>query len=100
MTDAEVARAVASDPDAGPPTDADFWAEARLVEPPPQRRVSIRLDADVLDSFKSLGGGWQSRVNMILRGYMERHRDAVEAARAGRQAPAEPAGETSGEPER
>ncbi len=98
MTDDEIRRAIAEDPDAAPEWTAEDWEQATLVEGPPQRRVSIRLDADVLDWFKSLGGDWQSRINMILRGYMERHRDAVEAARAGRKAPAEPAAQP-GEPE-
>jgi uncharacterized protein (DUF4415 family) len=82
MTDVEVARAVASDPDTGPPTDAAFWATARAVPAPLKQPISIRIDKDVLDWFRALGPGWQSRINMILRGYMERHRQAVEAARA------------------
>lgn len=99
MTD-EIRRAIAEDPDAVPEWTAEDREQATMVEGPPRRRVSIRLDAEVLDWFRSLGGGWRSRVDMILRGSMERHRDAVGGARAGRRAPAEPAGEPSGEPER
>ncbi|WP_375413917.1 BrnA antitoxin family protein [uncultured Bradyrhizobium sp.] len=29
--------------------------------------VTIRLDADVLDSYRALGAGWQTRINADLR---------------------------------
>jgi uncharacterized protein (DUF4415 family) len=29
--------------------------------------ISLRVDADVLDAFKSTGEGWQTRMNGILR---------------------------------
>jgi uncharacterized protein (DUF4415 family) len=33
----------------------------------PKRQVTLRLDGDVLDSFRETGPGWQSRINEILR---------------------------------
>ena len=33
--------------------------------------ISLRLDADVLDWFKSQGAGYQTRINAVLRAYME-----------------------------
>ena len=33
----------------------------------PKRAVSLRLDPDVLDYYKSMGGGWQGRINEVLR---------------------------------
>lgn len=33
----------------------------------PRKLVSIRLDQDVLDKFKSSGKGWQTRINETLR---------------------------------
>ena len=36
----------------------------------PKKPISIRLSADVLEYFKSTGGGWQTRVDDILREYM------------------------------
>lgn len=33
----------------------------------PRKLVSIRLDQDVLEKFKSTGKGWQSRINAELR---------------------------------
>ena len=38
----------------------------------PKRKVpvSLRLDRDVVDWFKSRGRGYQSRINAVLRSYM------------------------------
>ena len=47
------------------------WDNARLVIPEPKRAVSLRLDADVLDFFKAQGKGYQTRMNAVLRAYME-----------------------------
>ena len=35
--------------------------------------TAIRLDADLLDTFKSTGKGWQTRVNAALRQYVTEH---------------------------
>jgi uncharacterized protein (DUF4415 family) len=32
-----------------------------------EEAISLRVDADVLDAFKSTGDGWQTRMNGILR---------------------------------
>lgn len=33
----------------------------------PKKQVTLRLDQDVIDKFKSDGQGWQSRINDALR---------------------------------
>lgn len=33
----------------------------------PKRRISLRLDPDVIDAFKATGKGWQGRINDALR---------------------------------
>ncbi len=38
------------------------------------RQVTMRFDADILDYFKSQGRGWQSRMNAVLRGFVEREK--------------------------
>lgn len=38
---------------------------------PAKRQVTLRIDADVLAWFKSRGKGYQSRINALLRAYME-----------------------------
>lgn len=74
MTEEEIAAAIASDPDAAPEWTDEDWANATVHLPPPKKAISIRIDTEVLDWFKSLGPGYQTRINMILRGYMDRHR--------------------------
>ena len=39
-----------------------------------KRRITLRLDADVLDWFKSGGQGYQTRINAILRAFMQARR--------------------------
>ncbi len=34
---------------------------------PVKQQVTLRLDQDVLDSFRATGAGWQSRINAALR---------------------------------
>lgn len=69
LTDEEIAKAVANDPDAVP-LDVD-WSDAVLVLPPKKKAISIRVDEDVLDFFKREGDGYQRRINAVLRSYMQ-----------------------------
>ncbi len=55
-----------------PELDADFFRRATLHIPNKQS-VTLRLDADVLEWFKDQGTGYQTRINKLLRGYMETH---------------------------
>jgi uncharacterized protein (DUF4415 family) len=72
LSDKEIAEAIRNDPDAVP---LDFdWSKAVLVEPPPKKPISIRLDEDVLGFFKRAGAGYQRRINQVLRSYMEQRR--------------------------
>ena len=38
---------------------------------PSKQAISVRIDRDVLDFFKSQGRGYQTRINAVLRSYME-----------------------------
>jgi len=38
--------------------------------------VTIRLDVDMLEWFKSAGPGYQTRINQVLREYMDAQRAA------------------------
>jgi uncharacterized protein (DUF4415 family) len=73
MSEKEIMRAAKSDPDAQP-TDLEFWKDARIVLPAGKHPVTLRLDRDVLDWFKAQGRRYQSRMNAVLRSYMEGHR--------------------------
>jgi uncharacterized protein (DUF4415 family) len=69
LTDEDIAKAVANDPDAVP-IDID-WSDAVLVIPAKKKAISIRVDEDVLDFFKKEGDGYQRRINAVLRSYMQ-----------------------------
>lgn len=40
----------------------------------PKAQVTLRLDAEVLDHFKSSGAGWQTRINAVLRRVVSKSR--------------------------
>ncbi|MBF0858157.1 BrnA antitoxin family protein [Gluconobacter sp. LMG 31484] len=81
--DARINQGIALDSDNPELTEADFQAmrpaaevapalaKARRVRGPQKaatkRSVSLRLDQDVLEKFKSTGPGWQTRINEALR---------------------------------
>lgn len=55
--------------------DEDFWMNARVVYPEgPKKQLTIRLDPDIVAFFKTQGRGYQSRINAVLRSYVEAHR--------------------------
>ncbi len=46
------------------------------LKPVPRKaQLTIRLDHDVLDWYKSQGRGYQTRINTLLRAYMEAHKE-------------------------
>ena len=59
--------------------DEEFWQIAQLVIPAEvnKERITIRVDADVLDWLRRKGRGYQSRINTILRAFMktEKHHE-------------------------
>jgi uncharacterized protein (DUF4415 family) len=54
-----------------PEQDEDFWANATVEMPQPKKGINIRIDADVLVWFKQFGKGYQTRMNAVLRSFME-----------------------------
>jgi uncharacterized protein (DUF4415 family) len=52
----------------------DFWRNARVVMPTGKKSVHLRVDADVLAWFKAQGRGYLTRMNAVLRSYMEAHK--------------------------
>ena len=52
--------------------DAAFWENARVVMPPPGKSsIHLRVDSDVLQWFREQGRGHLSRMNSVLRSFME-----------------------------
>lgn len=52
------------------------WSRAEIVIPEPKQAISLRVDADVLDFFRAQGKGYQTRMNAVLRAYMEAQKAA------------------------
>ena len=53
-----------------PELDDEFFKKA-VWRLPGKQPVTIRIDTDVLEWFKSQGKGYQTRINQLLRRYME-----------------------------
>ncbi len=75
LTEPRIDEAARADADALP-TDAAFWRDAKLVMPERKVPVSLRIDRDVVDWFKAHGRGYQSRINAVLRSYMNARKKA------------------------
>ena len=40
---------------------------------PRKKQLTLRVDSDVVDWYKKQGRGYQTRINTLLRAYMEEH---------------------------
>jgi uncharacterized protein (DUF4415 family) len=69
MTDDDIAKAVADDPNA-PPLDVD-WDKASIVIPPGKDIITLRLDRDLLDYLRAQGKGYQTLINQVLRAWYD-----------------------------
>lgn len=75
-------QAVADKPDVDidyrdiPALSPEFWATHRPVRSEPKAQVTLRIDRDLLDYFKSGGTGYQTRINDVLRSFVAAHSDA------------------------
>jgi len=49
----------------------DFWDDAEVVYPPAKEAISLRVDRDVLTWFRERGPKYQTRMNAVLRSYMQ-----------------------------
>jgi uncharacterized protein (DUF4415 family) len=47
------------------------WNNVKIIHPIRKKEVHIRLDTDLLDWLKQSGKGYQTRINSILRSYMQ-----------------------------
>lgn len=68
MTEEEIMRT--SPPELADLPD-DFWDDAVVVEPILKEPISLRVDEDVLAWFRKAGPRYQTRMNAVLRRYME-----------------------------
>jgi uncharacterized protein (DUF4415 family) len=50
---------------------AEFWKSARVAIPSGKTSVHLRLDSDVVEWFRAHGKGHLTRMNAVLRAYVE-----------------------------
>ena len=59
-----------------PEITPEMFAKAivrRGLKPRVKKQVTLRMDGDVLDWFKKQGSGYQTKINLLLRAYMDEH---------------------------
>lgn len=49
------------------PADGTLTKPGRPKSVDPKKQITLRLDSVVLEGFKAMGSGWQSRINAELR---------------------------------
>jgi uncharacterized protein (DUF4415 family) len=40
----------------------------------PKKQITVRLDPNIIDYFKAQGRGYQTRMNAVLRAYVQAHK--------------------------
>jgi uncharacterized protein (DUF4415 family) len=69
VTPEELEASIAADPDeAGLTFD---WSKASIETPQPKAVLNMRVDRDVLEYFRRDGRGYQTKINAVLRSYVE-----------------------------
>ena len=77
MPDETITSAAETDPD-NLPLDDPFFETARRLPPSAllkeaKQQITLRIDAEVLEWFRSSGSGYQSRMNAVLKAYVQTH---------------------------
>ena len=80
MSERDIVKAAHSDPDA-PLTDKTFWRGARVIYPEKKLLITVRLDRDIVSWFKRGGRGYQTRINAVLRTFVDAKKDEGGALR-------------------
>lgn len=57
-----------------PELDDTFFETAEFVTPSAKTQITVRLDNDVLEWFRGEGKGYQTRMNAVLKAYVESQR--------------------------
>ncbi|MFN3673644.1 MAG: BrnA antitoxin family protein [Bosea sp. (in: a-proteobacteria)] len=73
--EAEIEAIAVTDSD-NPASPNEEWTRMSVVLPPRKTPVNAMFDADVVAWFKAGGRGYQTRMNAVLRRFMEAQRKA------------------------
>ncbi|MBF0474647.1 MAG: BrnA antitoxin family protein [Deltaproteobacteria bacterium] len=74
-TDEELERRIVGDEDEG--GGRPDWARARLVLPDAKQDVHLSLDREIINFFKERGKGHLSRMQEVLKAYVDDHKPQV-----------------------
>ena len=69
-SEGELERDIAEDPD-WQDIPRDWRKTAELIMPGPKQLLSLRLDQDVVQWFRGQGPGYQTRINAVLRAFVQ-----------------------------
>ena len=50
---------------------AGFWDSAKPQKPKTKEALSMRVDPDILEFFRGMGDGYQTRMHSVLRAYVD-----------------------------
>ena len=70
MTDEEI------DYSDAPAITPEMFAKAivrRGLKPRTKTQITLRVDSEVLEWFKQQGQGYQTKINLLMRAYMQEH---------------------------
>lgn len=54
-----------------PMLDNAFWQSVQLPPSEYKKQITLRIDADVIEFFRSTGKRYQTKINAVLRAYVE-----------------------------
>jgi uncharacterized protein (DUF4415 family) len=78
--DAAITKAAMEDPDTFHPTEEnlkEFYRKAvrgRPLGSGNKSKLTVRLDDEIISSFKESGSGWQTRMNDALKDWLKHHK--------------------------
>lgn len=73
LEDEQIREGIAQDPDTFELTEADFKRLRPVGRPPSamtKQKITMRLSPEVMDYFRSLGAGWQTHIDQVLKDYV------------------------------
>jgi uncharacterized protein (DUF4415 family) len=78
--DTQINAGIAADPDTFELSDAAFnrltpmRGRGRPLGSGEKVQMTVRFDAEIIDTFKSTGEGWQTKMNDALKDWLKTHR--------------------------
>ena len=65
------ARSATRSTSASPASKRSEWGNLKVAWPQPKQAISLRIDQDILAWFRDRGPGYQTRMNAVLRAFVD-----------------------------